>query len=97
MERSPTWLTPLPFRRGHHGHMGIDMVALSLGDEHDHQMNVLDLGLGKHESAVQFHQLAVHPEAHKPIGNVQKGLSRKSSAKILTPASAHLKLWRDTR
>ena len=70
------------------------MVALSLGDEHDHQLNVLDLGLGNEEPAVQFHKLAEHPEAHKPIGNVQKGSSRKSRLKILIPASEHLKLWR---
>ena len=53
--------------------MGIDMVALSLGDEHDHQLNVLDLGLGNDVPAKQFHQLAVQPKAHKPTGSVQKG------------------------
>ena len=94
VEHTLTCQTPLRFRRGHHGHMGIDMVALSLGGEHDHQLNVLNLGLGNEEPAVQFHRLAAHPEAHKPIGNVQKGLSRKSSSRILTPALAHLKLWR---
>ena len=74
--------------------MGIDMVALSLGDEHDHQLNVLDLGLGNEGPAVHFHQLAVHPKAHKPTGSVQKGSRVKPRLKIWIHASEHLKLWR---